>query len=78
MGHPHLKRLHYDTVSFSPYSLRLARDLVGTDHMVMGSDFPHMLSSIEKSVSSIDDLTIPEQEKAQIFSGTALRILNNV
>lgn len=74
----YLKRLHYDTVSFSLYSLRLARDLVGTDHMVMGSDFPHMLSSIEKSVSSIDELTIPEQEKEQIFSGTALRILNNV
>ncbi len=74
----YLKRLYYDTVSFSPYSLRLARDLVGTDHMVMGSDFPHMLSSIDKAVSSIEGLTIPAQEKAQVFGGTALRILNNV
>lgn len=74
----YLKRLYYDTVSFSPYSLRLARDLVGTDHMVMGSDFPHLLSSIEKSVSSIQQLTIPEQEKQRIFGETALGILNNV
>lgn len=74
----YLKRLYYDTVSFSPYSLRLARDLVGTDHMVMGSDFPHLLSSIEKSVSSIENLTIPDQEKTRVFSGTALGILNNV
>jgi hypothetical protein len=27
----YLKRLYYDTVSFSPYTLNMARDLVGTD-----------------------------------------------
>jgi aminocarboxymuconate-semialdehyde decarboxylase len=74
----YLKRLYYDTVTFSPHTLRMARDLVGADHMVMGSDYPHLLGSIERSVSSIRELTIPEREKARIFSGTALEILNNV
>ena len=74
----YLKRLYYDTVTFSPYNLRLARDLVGVDHMVMGSDYPHLLGSIERSVSSIQDMTIPEREKQKIFSETALSILNNV
>jgi len=74
----YLKRLYYDTVTFSPYNLRMARDLVGVDHMVMGSDYPHLLGSIERSVSSIQDLAIPEVEKQQIFSGTAMSILNNV
>lgn len=74
----YLKELYYDTVTFSPYNLRLARDLVGTDRLVMGSDYPHMLGSIERSVSSITDLAIPEREKQKIFSGTALSILNNV
>jgi aminocarboxymuconate-semialdehyde decarboxylase len=74
----YLKRLYYDTVTFSPHNLRLARDLVGVDHMVMGSDYPHMLGSIERSVSSIEALDIPAREKQQIFSGTALSILNNV
>ena len=74
----YLKKLYYDTVTFSPYNLRMARDLVGVDHMVMGSDYPHMLGSIERSVSSIRDLAIPEQEKQKIFSSTALSILNNV
>jgi len=45
---------------------------------VMGSDHPHLLGNIERAVSSIEALTIPEREKAQIFSGTALSILNNV
>lgn len=73
----YLKRLYYDTVSFSPHSLRMARDLIGVDHMVMGSDYPHLLGSIERSVSSIEALDIPEREKQRIFSGTALEILNN-
>ncbi len=74
----YLKKLYYDTVTFSPHTLRMLRDVVGTDHMVMGSDYPHLLGSIERSVSSIEDLHIPEREKNQIFNGTALAILNNV
>ena len=74
----YLKRLYYDTVTFSATNLNLARDLVGTDHMVMGSDYPHLLGSIDKAVSSIENLGIPEAEKERIFSGTALKILNNV
>ena len=74
----YLKKLYYDTVTFSSYNLRMVRDLVGVDHMVMGSDYPHLLGSIERSVSSIDQMSIPEPEKERIFSGTALSILNNV
>ena len=73
----YLKKLYYDTVTFSSYNLRMARDLVGSEHMVMGSDYPHLLGSIERSVSSIEGLAIPEYEKQRIFSGTALSILNN-
>jgi aminocarboxymuconate-semialdehyde decarboxylase len=74
----YLKRLYYDTVTFSPHTLNMVRNLVGTDHMVMGSDYPHLLGSIERSVSSIEALAIPQAEKERVFSGTAARILNNV
>ena len=73
----YLKRLYYDTVTFSPYTLKMARDLVGVDHLVMGSDYPHLLGSIDRAVSSIEALNIPPQEKQKIFEGTALSILNN-
>ncbi len=74
----YLKRLYYDTVSFSPYVLNMARDLLGADHLVMGSDYPHKLGSIDRAVSSIENLNIPVAEKERIFHGTALSILNNV
>ena len=74
----YLKRLYYDTVTFNPYNLNLLRDEVGSDHMLMGSDYPHLLGSIEKSIGSIQALAIPEAEKQKILGGNALAILNNV
>jgi len=74
----YLKRLHYDTVSFSPYTLKMVRDMVGAEHMVMGSDYPHLLGSIDRAVSSIEALEITEEDKNAIFYRTALSILNNI
>jgi aminocarboxymuconate-semialdehyde decarboxylase len=72
----YLKQLYYDTVTFSAHNLRFLRDVVGADHMAMGSDYPHLLGSIEKAVSSIEAMDFSEAEKDQIFSGTALSMMN--
>lgn len=74
----YLKRLYYDTVAFSPHTLTMVRNVVGADHMVMGSDYPHLLGSIDRAVSSIEGLDIRDEEKEKVFSGTALSILNNL
>jgi aminocarboxymuconate-semialdehyde decarboxylase len=74
----YLKRLYYDTVNFNPHMLNMVREMIGADHMVMGSDYPHLLGSIDRAVSSIENLDIPDEEKQRIFEGTALSILNNV
>jgi len=74
----YLKRLYYDTVNFNPHMLMMVRNMIGADHMMMGSDYPHLLGSIDRAVSSICELDIPETEKAHIYSDDALSILNNV
>ena len=74
----YLKRLYYDTVTFSPHNLRMLREIVGADHMAMGSDYPHLLGSIEKAVRSVEDMDFSAVEKDRIFSETALSILNNI
>ena len=74
----YLKRLYYDTVSFSSHTMTMVRNMVGADHMVMGSDYPHLLGSIDRAISSIEDLNLSDSETQQIFSATALSILNNV
>jgi aminocarboxymuconate-semialdehyde decarboxylase len=74
----YLKRLYYDTVNFNPHMLMMVREMIGANRMVLGSDYPHLLGSIERAVSSIESLEIPEEEKHEIFGGTALSILNNL
>ena len=74
----YLKRLYYDTVNFNPHMLMMVREMIGADRMVMGSDYPHLLGSIERAVSSIESLDISNDEKLRIFEGTALSILNNL
>ena len=73
----YLKRLYYDTVTFSPHTLNMLRDVVGADHMLMGSDYPHLLGRIDRAVPSILEMNIPDAEKERILSRNALSILNN-
>ncbi|MFS8085026.1 MAG: amidohydrolase family protein [Acidobacteriota bacterium] len=74
----YLKRLYYDTVNFNPHLLMMVHEMIGARHMVMGSDYPHLLGSIDRAVESIESLEISDEEKRLIFEGTALSILNNV
>jgi aminocarboxymuconate-semialdehyde decarboxylase len=74
----YLKRLYYDTVNFNPHMLIMVRNMIGSDRMVMGSDYPHLLGSIDRAVSAIENLDVTAEEKQRIFAGNALSILNNV
>src|SRR5438477_2849079 len=65
----YLKRLYYDCVTFNSHNLHMLRDEVGADHMLMARDYPLLLGPIEKSVSSIESLSIPPAEKQRILGG---------
>ena len=71
----YLKQFYYDTVSFFPPALMCTYDAVGAEHMVMGSDYPHVIGDISKSVSSINALDIPFEEKEMIFGKNGKKIL---
>jgi aminocarboxymuconate-semialdehyde decarboxylase len=71
----YLKDFYYDTVNFDVRALEFAIDFAGTEHLVAGSDYPHQIGSLEKMLSSIDQLDITTQEKADILGGNAARLL---
>ncbi|MGD8279190.1 MAG: amidohydrolase family protein, partial [Gemmatimonadota bacterium] len=70
-----LKGFWYDTVNFDPNALRLAIEFAGADHLVAGSDYPHMIGSIAKMKSSIAALDVSAEERAGILGGNARRLL---
>ena len=71
----YLKEFYYDTVNFDVKALQFAVDFAGVDHLLAGSDFPHQIGSLEKMVTSIEDLNISDEEKAGIFGENAADLL---
>jgi aminocarboxymuconate-semialdehyde decarboxylase len=53
----------------------LAIAFAGVDHILAGSDYPHMIGSIPKMLSSIRALKRSDDDKAAIFGGNAARLL---
>lgn len=71
----YLKRFYFDTVNFDPAALRLALSFAGADHLLAGSDYPHMIGSLERMTASIGRLELSEAESAAILGGNAARLL---
>jgi aminocarboxymuconate-semialdehyde decarboxylase len=71
----YLKTFYYDTVNFDPKALQLAIDFAGVDHLVAGSDYPHLIGSLDKMVTSIESLGISEDEKGRILAGNTTELL---
>lgn len=70
-----LKGFYYDTVNFDPACLRLALEFAGPDHIVAGSDYPHMIGSIPKMIACLRALDVSDTDRAKIMGGNAQRIL---
>ncbi|MDI9619218.1 MAG: amidohydrolase family protein [Candidatus Nezhaarchaeota archaeon] len=71
----YLKNLYYDTVAFHKPALVCAYMTVGSKHMVLGSDYPHVIGDARRAIQSIEELDIPEEEKEDIFSGNGRKLL---
>ena len=70
-----LKAFYYDTVNFDPACQALALGFAGPDHIVAGSDYPHMIGSLSKMVASIDAMDISDEDRQRVRGGNAARIL---
>ncbi len=70
----YLRRVYYDTVSFHEPALMCAYKTVGADHLLMGSDYPHVIGNQKQAVISLKELSIPEPEKRKILGGNAADI----
>ena len=71
----YLKNFYYDSVNFDVKALQLAIDFAGTQHVLAGSDYPHQIGSLEKMLSSIDQLNVTASQRAGILGENTARLL---
>ncbi len=70
-----LRRLFFDTVTFNPRALRYLVDLVGADHVALGTDAPFDMGDEEplSTVEAVPNLTWEERDA--LLSNTAYKLL---
>jgi aminocarboxymuconate-semialdehyde decarboxylase len=68
-----LKRLYYDSVTFSPMNLRYLVDLVGADRLLLGSDYPFEMGDVDP-VGTVRAAVAPEHQD-KVLGGTLQRLL---
>ena len=71
----YLKQFYYDTVNFDKKAIELAIAFAGVDHILAGSDYPHMIGSIPQMKESIAGMAISDADKAAIYGGNAARLM---
>lgn len=71
----YLKKIWVDSICYDSDVFMSAYAFVGADKIVMGSDFPHQIGDLERSVERITSLPIGDDEKEKILGGNAAELL---
>lgn len=68
-----LKRLHFDTLTFSPTTIRALAELVGAERLMLGSDYPFEMG--ETDPVGVTRAGVAEEHHTAVLGGTVQRIL---
>jgi aminocarboxymuconate-semialdehyde decarboxylase len=68
-----LKRIYYDTITFSPATLRYLIDLVGAERLMLGSDYPFEMGDPDP-VASVN-AAVEERYRPAVLGGTVQKIM---
>jgi len=71
----YLKRMYLDTVTYNLPAVKMVLDWIGPERVVYGSDAPPLTSLKPRAIKLINDLELPEAERAAIFFANAARLL---
>ena len=70
------QRLYVDTMGFDPATIRFVVDLLGAEHVLVGSDWPIMPIAPRQNVDEVlARLDFTEQQRAAILAGNTTRLL---
>jgi aminocarboxymuconate-semialdehyde decarboxylase len=71
----YLRGLYFDTVCYHPPALACAYQTVGASRLLFGSDAPPLLPLLPRAKEIIEQFPFTEDERADIFGRTALKLL---
>lgn len=72
-----IERLYLDTASFHPAALRCAIEIVGTDHVLFGSDYPQLGGDGQTAMTTIEN-TVGRRARGRILGDNAAELFHLV
>ncbi len=70
------QRLYVDTMGFDPATIRFAVELLGAEHVLLGSDWPIMpIMPRQRVEETLAPLGLSDEQRDAILSGNTLRLL---
>jgi aminocarboxymuconate-semialdehyde decarboxylase len=70
----YLRKVYFDTIVHSVAALEYLVTVVGSDRVVIGTDYPMAMGDFD-SVNKVKNLTLPDAERELILGGNAVRAL---
>ncbi|MFQ6016497.1 MAG: amidohydrolase family protein [Anaerolineae bacterium] len=71
----YFKKVYMDTVSFDPAALQFALAFAGPEKLLLGSDYPHQIGDLQRSVRVIEGLPILAEDRERILGRNAVELL---
>jgi aminocarboxymuconate-semialdehyde decarboxylase len=70
----YLKKLYFDTIVFTHHQLDYLTGLYGSDHILLGTDYPYDMA-LPEAVKFVTSAKLSRADKAAILGGNAARLL---
>lgn len=74
----YLRRLYYDTVPYGAIGTPLTHKIAGAERILLASDHPHQIGSLDHCMDIINAMDVPEEEKTLMLGGNAARLFGIV
>lgn len=71
----YLKKMYLDLACYALPAAKCAMETVGIDHVLYGSDAPPLTWLKPRAIQLVNDLPVNAEDRAQIFAGTALKLM---
>jgi len=72
----YIRDLIFDTATKARPALRCGADVLGTDRLVFGTDYPHIPGGSGPYIEALESLELDDGERADLMGGRARRLLD--
>ena len=67
-------QVYVDSISFHLPAMQCALEFMGSEHILLGTDYAHPVGDPERAIASVKDLGLPREETDKILGGNAARL----